>query len=148
MSSCLTPVIQQRKQWNNTQKSGVQVLLTARGDFFTAFLFGLIPKAKWRDARSNEIGLSAGRRRVQSARTTVPLLATVLHVALRFQFWRNTDLGSLMGNSAMVARSTWDGEVAGSSPVFPTEKHFTRLKTLKKRFIIGGYDGRREKFLP
>lgn len=58
MSSCLTPVIQQRKQWNNTQKSGVQVLLTVRGDFFTAFLLGLIPKEKRREARPNEIGLS------------------------------------------------------------------------------------------
>lgn len=44
MSSCLTPVIQQRKQWSNTQKSGDRTPLTARGDFFTAFLLCLFPK--------------------------------------------------------------------------------------------------------
>lgn len=48
----------------------------------------------------------------------------------------------------MAAHLIWDQEVAGSNPVIPTEIHFTRLKTLKKRIITGGYNGRIEKFPP
>ena len=66
-------------------------------------------------------GGHAGRRRVQSARKTVPLLATVLHVADDSGIETIQSVsGLLLGNGAMVARSAWDGEVVGSIPVSPT----------------------------